>query len=826
MTAAAADKTMLLRHFLRRVLPTLVLSAGLAAAFLAHAVLRDRAIDRASEDLRMEARRVSAALQDRAQGADFLLVALGALYASSVSVEPEELERYLLRLERNAQEAGLDYVGLVANREWEQGGQRPFALRAFEPGQDLAPLRENGSHLWRPAIRRSIENNRPTAIQAGDETILALSAQDSGELLHIVARIDLKRIAAAVTESSTGKMAMRLSQYGGTEAMHLLDSGFHADHPAEKIIFPMLGWRWLLELQQRDSALQTADMTMARLALGLGMIASLILFYAALRQREARNDADRARLQLADAIESLDDAFALYDAQDRLVICNRRYIEAFKQIAEHIRPGVSFETLLRLGFEHDVFPPIENREALIEQRIAMHRDGGGSMEQQFADKRWVRIAESRTSDGGIAGTRVDITDIKRREAILAGQVALLEKVAQGGKLEDLLFQVMQWAESGIHGARAALQRLDGSGTKLSTALSRNMPDAYLRQLVGLSIGPRQGACGTAAYTRQPVYCNDIVTDPRWQDFRDLAQSFDLRACWSVPIIGANNQVYGTFAVYFCAAREPDKTEQSILDIASNLARLALEREQHMGRLTALARHEAVDRLSGGIAHDFNNLLQAMQQATDLLLSGGPTPQQRPLLDLIREATSKGASLIRRLLVFARGQEQNRESLAPDDTIRALEPLLRQAVGDDVQLDFHLDLGGQTLECDRVLLETALINLAINARDAMPEGGRLVFTSRRLDAAMGIPALELLPGAYACIGASDTGSGMDVETARNAFVPYFSTKAIGHGSGLGLSMVYGFARGNGGSAGIETAPGHGTRVTIYLPLDRAEHPAKA
>ena len=818
MTAASAGKATVLRHLLRRILPTLVLSAGLAAAFLAHAVLRDRAIDRAAEEIRMESRRISASLQDRAQGADFLLVALGALYASSVTVEPDELERFLLSLERNAQEAGLDYVGLIADKEWRHGGQQPFALYGFMPDSDLAALRESGTPLWRPAIRRSIENNRLTAIQSGDETILALSVPSNGDMLHIVARINLKRIAATVTETLTNRMAIRLSQYGGSEDMHLLDTDFRAQQPAEKIIFPMLGWRWLLEVQQRDSALQAADMTMARLALGLGMIASLILFYAALRQREARNDADRARLQLADAIESLDDAFALFDAQDRLVICNRRYAEALRPIADHLRPGASFESLLRLGFEHGIFPPSDDREAVIAQRIALHRQGGGSMEQQFANNRWIRVAESRTRDGGIAGTRVDITDIKRREAILAGQVALLEKVAQGGKLEELLFQVMQWAESGIRGARASLQRLDGSGTKLGSYLSNHVPDAYLRQLVGLGIGPDIGSCGTAAYTRQPVYCTDIAADPRWQDFRDPALSFGLRACWSVPIIGANNQVYGTFAVYFDTPREPDKTEQFILDIASNLARLALERDQHMTRLTALARHEAVDRLSGGIAHDFNNLLQAMQQATDLLLSREPTPQQRPLLDLIREATGKGASLIRRLLIFARGQEQNRETLQPDETIRALEPLLRQAVGEDVRLDFHLDLGGQTLQCDRVLLETALINLAINARDAMPEGGRLVFTTRRLDAPKGIPALELLPGAYACIAASDTGSGMDQETARNAFVPYFSTKAVGRGSGLGLSMVYGFARGNGGGAGIETAPGHGTRVTIYLPLD--------
>ncbi|MBX3454294.1 PAS-domain containing protein [Ferrovibrio sp.] len=816
--SAPASKLILLRRVLRRALPTLVLSAGLAAAFLAHAVLRDRALDLAADEIRQEARRVVSALQDKAQTADFLLAALGALYAASVSVEEDELDRFLNNLHRNAQEAAVDYVGLITHEEWQAGGQRAFALHVFINTADDAQLRMQGNPLWHQAIQRSIESSRPATIQSGTETIMARQAQTSHGIVYIIARIDLRRIISALIGPAADRMIFRLSQNSGANSVQLLQAEFGAGQPVNSLEFPLLGWHWQLETQLRDTILLSSDMTMARLALGSGMIVSLILFYAVLRQRESRTDADRARLQLVDAIESLNDAFALFDAKDRLVIWNRQYAEALSAIADRLKPGLDFEALLRLGYERGVFPPTENQEAVIAQRVALHRQGGGSMEQELSDHRWMRIAEARTSDGGIAGTRVDITGSKHREKMLTSQVALLERVAQGGPLEDVLYQVMQWAEDSIHNAQASLLRLDSSGTKLASYLSGRLPEAYMKQLLGLSIGQDVGSCGTAAYTRKPIYCSDISTDPRWAAFRDMALSFNLHACWSVPIIGANSHVYGTFAVYFDTPREPDKTEKSILEIAGNLARLALERDQHMNRLTALARHDAVDRLSGGIAHDFNNLLQAMEQATDLLLNRDPTPQQRPLLNLIREATGKGAALIRRLLVFARGQEQNRETISPDESIRALEPLLRQAVGEAVVLDFHLSLPGKTIQCDRVLLESALLNLAINARDAMPDGGRLVFTSRRLDLSKGIPALELAPGTYACISASDTGSGMDQETARNAFVPYFSTKEVGRGSGLGLSMVYGFARSNGGGAGIETAPGQGTRVTIYLPLD--------
>ena len=807
-----------LRRLLRRILPTLVLSAGLAAAFLAHAVLRDRAIDRAAEDVRLQTRQIVAALQDRAQIAEFLMTAVGALYISSISVETSELNRFLDSLDGSANSAGLDFVSVVSEQEFLAGGQQPLAMYFYALAESNPSLHQRGAPLWRQAIQASRQNNRLAAIQNGKKTILSLPALTQNGLIHVVAQAEISNVVAALAHASARQPIIRLVQVGNEQESELLTADFSPDRPKENLEFSMLGQQWRLELQQRDNALLSADMVMARLALGFGMIASLILFYATLRQRQARYDADRARLQLSDAIESLSDAFVLFDAQDRVVLWNRQYAQVLNAVADELKPGVSFEALLRLGVERGLFPAAQDPEALIAQRLALHRQGGGSMEQEMADRRWVRVAEARTSDGGTAGIRVDITESKRREQLLINQVALLETVAQGGPLEDKLNQVMQWVENSIDGALTSLLRLDSSGTKIADYIPCRLPEGYMQQLVGLAIGTDIGSCGTAAYTRMPIYTTDIETDPRWALFRGLVAPFGLCACWSVPIIGTNGQVYGTFAVYFDAPRTPTKLEQSVLEIAGNLARLALERDLHMNRLTALARHDAVDRLSGGIAHDFNNLLQAMQQATDLLLSREPTPQQRPLLDLIREATAKGANLIRRLLVFARGQEQNREAISPDETIRALEPLLRQAITDTVALEMHLDLAGRTTQCDRVLLETALINLAINARDAMPDGGKLTITSRRLDTPKGIPSLELQPGSYACIAASDTGTGMAAETVRNAFVPYFSTKEVGRGSGLGLSMVYGFARGNGGSAGIESAPGHGTRVTIYLPLD--------
>ena len=230
--------------------------------------------------------------------------------------------------------------------------------------------------------------------------------------------------------------------------------------------------------------------------------------------------------------------------------------------------------------------------------------------------------------------------------------------------------------------------------------------------------------------------------------------------------------------------------------------------------------EAVGQLTGGIAHDFNNLLTGIVGSLDLLqtrLNQGRTDNVARYINAAMTSANRAAALTHRLLAFARRQPLIPKSVDANQLVVSLEDLLRRTIGEtiDLQIVAADDLWG-TL-CDPNQLESALLNLAINARDAMPNGGKLAISTAnvRLDGVTAeTPALA--PGDYICIDVTDTGTGMSAEVAARAFDPFFTTKPIGQGTGLGLSMIYGFARQSNGHATIESRIGQGTSVKLFLP----------
>src|SRR5882757_179365 len=230
--------------------------------------------------------------------------------------------------------------------------------------------------------------------------------------------------------------------------------------------------------------------------------------------------------------------------------------------------------------------------------------------------------------------------------------------------------------------------------------------------------------------------------------------------------------------------------------------------------------EAVGQLTGGIAHDFNNLLTGIVGSMDLLqtrLDPAPTENVARYINAAMTSANRAAALTHRLLAFARRQPLIPKSVDANQLVVSLEDLLRRTIGERIDLDIVASAGLWCTLCDPNQLESALLNLAINARDAMPEGGKLTITTSnaRLDGATAdTPALS--PGDYICIGVTDTGTGMSAEVAARAFDPFFTTKPIGQGTGLGLSMIYGFARQSNGHATIDSHLGQGTSVKLYLP----------
>src|SRR6185295_1523228 len=234
------------------------------------------------------------------------------------------------------------------------------------------------------------------------------------------------------------------------------------------------------------------------------------------------------------------------------------------------------------------------------------------------------------------------------------------------------------------------------------------------------------------------------------------------------------------------------------------------------------RMEAIGHLTGGIAHDFNNLLQVIRANLDLLrptLGTDETAARR--LNDAQFGAERGARLTRQLLAFARRQPLEPIAVDLGRLVRDMANLLRRTLGETIEVETVVAGGLWNTLIDPGQIEGALLNLAVNARDAMPAGGKLTIElgNAALDEAYAAANTEVTPGQYVMMAVTDTGEGMPSEVAARAFEPFFTTKSEGRGTGLGLSMVYGFVKQSGGHATIYSEPGQGTTVKIYLPRTR-------
>ncbi|WP_199708048.1 ATP-binding protein [Teichococcus wenyumeiae] len=245
-----------------------------------------------------------------------------------------------------------------------------------------------------------------------------------------------------------------------------------------------------------------------------------------------------------------------------------------------------------------------------------------------------------------------------------------------------------------------------------------------------------------------------------------------------------------------------------------------QREAAEAALRQSQKMEAVGQLTGGIAHDFNNLLTGIMGSLDLvqgLLARGQMAGMERYVAAAMSSASRAAALTHRLLAFSRRQTLDPRRLSPNRLVQGLEELVARTVGPNITLDVALAADAGAILCDASQLENALLNLAINARDAMPEGGTLVMQTANAEISPALAAqLDMQPGHYVTLAVADTGIGMSPEVAARAFDPFFTTKPIGEGTGLGLSMIYGFAKQSGGQVRIESQEGHGTTVRLYLP----------
>jgi PAS domain S-box-containing protein len=229
--------------------------------------------------------------------------------------------------------------------------------------------------------------------------------------------------------------------------------------------------------------------------------------------------------------------------------------------------------------------------------------------------------------------------------------------------------------------------------------------------------------------------------------------------------------------------------------------------------------EAVGRLAGGVAHDFNNLLTVIFGYCDVVLQGlGPGPLHEAMQE-VRRASERAAALTRQLLAFSRKQTLVPEVLDMGDVVSGLSTMVERLIGEEIKVSVVVSPNLGRVKADRGQLEQVVMNLAVNARDAMPKGGSLIFELQNveLDDADTVTHAEVKPGPYVLLAISDTGAGMDAETQNRIFEPFFTTKEAGKGTGLGLSTVHGIVHQSGGSISVYSEPGRGTTFKVYLPL---------
>jgi two-component system, cell cycle sensor histidine kinase and response regulator CckA len=405
------------------------------------------------------------------------------------------------------------------------------------------------------------------------------------------------------------------------------------------------------------------------------------------------------------------------------------------------------------------------------------------------------------------------------KGLRAGENAILEMIALGAPLSDVLDRLMRLNESRSEGLLASVLLLDPEGKRLRHIAGPSLPREYMRAIDGSPIGPKVGSFGTAAYRKKPVIVSDIQTDPLWADYRYLVEPYGFRACWSTPIFSRQGNVLGTFAMYYREVRSPSRAELRLVKGTTHLAGIAIEKAQLEERLRQAQKMEAFGQLVGGIAHDFNNVLTAIKGNVSLLQTERLSEsEQKTIANEISDAADRATSLTRHLLTFSRRRLTQTELLDLNQVVASVVRMLRRLIGERIVLKTRYPREAVLVDADASMLEQVLVNLAVNGRDAMLDGGQLTIETSRVqvDKPEEFLSGNARPGPHARLSVSDTGAGIAAEHLPHIFEPFFTTKESGKGTGLGLAIVLNIMEQHRGWIGVESHAGAGTTFHLYLP----------
>ncbi len=665
------------------------------------------------------------------------------------------------------------------------------------------------------------------------------------------------------------------------------------------------------------------------------MVVWITLGLAFQRQRAQEIQATSEN-RLEGIVQSAMDAIISVDADQRIVLFNPAAERMFQCRAEDA-----------LGEKLDRFIPERFRTAHREHirhfsltNVTTRRMGQlGKISGLRADGEEFPL-EASISQVEIGGKKLfsvilrDITQRVRAEELAAGQKAILEMMVTGMPLPDILSQICLMMEARSPGMTCSILLLEG--TRLHLGAAPHLPEGYNQAIDGLEIGSSVGSCGTAAFRKEPVFVTDIPTDPLWADYRKLAKTYGFRACWSTPIVSSRERgmVLGTFAMYYRDSRSPKEEDHRLIEMATNLAGIAIERKRGEealkrerdfiaavlqtagalvvvldteGRIVRFNRaceqasgyrfdeikgqrvwdfllvpeemegvkaafedlwtkglpntHEnfwvrkdgerrrivwsntvilnlrgsvehviatgldvtevkqmqeqlrrterlaELGTLASGMAHEIGTPMNVIQGRAEYLLQRTTEEPIKKGLATIIAQVERITKIMNQLLTFARRRPIERKPMDLKKTIADCLDIVQERLKQhrvEVETSYAEPL--PLVHADPDQMSQVLLNLVLNAIQAMPEGGRL--------------SLALEPeGPGMKLSVADTGSGMPAETLNKIFDPFFTTKDVGAGTGLGLTVVHGIVEDHGGAIHVYSVPGRGTTFTIHLPIHR-------
>ncbi|HUE97106.1 MAG TPA: PAS domain S-box protein [Longimicrobiaceae bacterium] len=548
------------------------------------------------------------------------------------------------------------------------------------------------------------------------------------------------------------------------------------------------------------------------------------------RAENARRESDQRYRQI---VETTREGVFTIDEGDTLSYVNERMADLSGRPAEEL-PGLPFVTLFPAERRDEALHLIQRSREGVDQRMELEVESGDGT------RVWVSIASNPLYDQagdyrGSLGVVTDITERKRYEAGMAARDAILQAVAD---LAEGLLQTGAWERQ----IDAVLARLGEVTEADRVYVFENHP----------------GADGTARATQVHEWCaegilsqieNPEMVDMPWVEvglgswYATLSQGRVVRG-WTddfpAPIrsvlesqsvvsilispIQVDGEMWGTLGFDDCReGREWSNAEADALRTAAGMIGAAISRQraddalqESQARLILSQRMEAIGRLAGGVAHDFNNMLTAITGFSELLETGDLDPRQREYLGEIRSASARAATITQQLLAVGRQQRLEPVVLDPAVVIAEMKAMLEQLIGEGLVLTSRAESDLGRVRVDRGQLEQVVMNLVLNARDAMPDGGEVVIEGREVEIE-DAGEESLSPGRYVRLAVIDHGIGMSEEIRGRIFEPFFSTKPQGKGTGLGLATVYGIVHQSGGFIRVTSVPGEGTEVAVHLPV---------